>query len=134
MSFLNGLRGVFSGPVPGDYNWTYPEKPDDIQFVFAPDSGVHLLYKHSNSCGVCFFSKKSVETVMKNRPDSITYHFVEVRQNRDISNFIESQTGIRHESPQAFLIHDGNVIWHASHGSITDASIEKALETLPASN
>ncbi len=131
MSFLNGLRGVFGGTVPGDFNWNIPQKQDDLRYVFGPDSGTHLLYKHSNSCGVCFFSKKSVETVMKQRPDSLTYHFVEVRQNRDISNLIESLSGIKHESPQALIIHNGTLVWHASHGSITDADIEKALDTLP---
>ena len=114
--------------------WTFPESLDDLRHVFEPNAGVHILYKHSNSCGICFFSKKSIESLMQNRQDAITYHFVEVRQSRDLSNFIEQQTGVRHESPQALLIYNGVVLWQASHGSITEAKLEEALEKVKFTN
>lgn len=130
MSFLNGLRGVLSGSSPGQNYWNEPETVDDIRHVFSPDSGTHLLYKHSNSCSICFFTKKSVETVMKARPDSLKYHFVEVRQNREISNYIEIQAGVRHESPQALLVHNGKVLWNASHGAITNTAVEEVIAAI----
>jgi bacillithiol system protein YtxJ len=33
---------------------------------------------------------------------------------------------VTHESPQALWIQDGAVIWHASHGAITQASLKEA--------
>ncbi|TVR16159.1 MAG: bacillithiol system redox-active protein YtxJ [Balneolaceae bacterium] len=134
MSFLNGLRGVLGGSSPGHTNWNEPDTVDDIRYVFSPNSGMHLLYKHSNSCGICFFSKKSVETVMKAHPDTLKYHFVEVRQNREISNFIQNQTGIKHESPQALLVHNGKVLWNASHGAITDSAVAEAIASVQGSS
>ncbi len=134
MSFLNGIRGVLGGSSPEHTNWIEPNTVDEIRHVFNPDAGTHLLYKHSNSCGICFFSKKSIETVMKANPDSLKYHFVEVRKNREISNFIETQAGVRHESPQALLVHNGKVLWNASHGAITNSAVEEAIAAVQESS
>lgn len=53
---------------------------------------------------------------------------VKVIEHRDISNAIESQLDIRHESPQLLLLREGKVAWHASHFSITGEAIKSALE------
>jgi bacillithiol system protein YtxJ len=44
-----------------------------------------------------------------------------------LSNAIAERFGVRHETPQALLIKDGRVVWHASHWSITSDSLTEAL-------
>lgn len=46
---------------------------------------------------------------------------------RDLTRHIEATTGIRHESPQAFVLAGGHVRWHASHGRITREALRDAL-------
>lgn len=54
---------------------------------------------------------------------------VDVSGHRDLSDEIERRTGIRHESPQAFVIQNGVPIWSASHGGITSLAISLALNS-----
>ncbi|MEM7357326.1 MAG: monothiol bacilliredoxin BrxC family protein [Acidobacteriota bacterium] len=46
---------------------------------------------------------------------------------RDVSNEIAQRTGVKHESPQALLMRDGTVTWHASHWSIQAEALQEAL-------
>jgi bacillithiol system protein YtxJ len=46
-----------------------------------------------------------------------------------LSNLIAQRFGIRHESPQALLIKDERVVWHASHWAITSESLSNALKS-----
>jgi bacillithiol system protein YtxJ len=52
-----------------------------------------------------------------------------VVENRKLSNAVANRFGIRHESPQALLIKDGLVVWHASHWSITSEALGAALRS-----
>jgi bacillithiol system protein YtxJ len=52
-------------------------------------------------------------------------HFVNVVRSREASDKIASELDVRHESPQAILVDQGEVVWHGSHGSIdADAILE----------
>jgi bacillithiol system protein YtxJ len=53
---------------------------------------------------------------------------VVVQRARDVSNEIESRTGVRHESPQAIILRNGKAVWNASHWSVTADAVEQALQ------
>ena len=44
-----------------------------------------------------------------------------------IADAIEAQTGVAHESPQALVLRNGRVAWHASHWQVTADSVAAAL-------
>ncbi|MBK9190492.1 MAG: DUF2847 family protein [Crocinitomicaceae bacterium] len=44
-----------------------------------------------------------------------------------MSNQIEAQFGIKHESPQALLIKNGKCVYHASHSEINFNELKKNL-------
>ena len=74
-----------------------------------------VVFKHSTTCPVSAYAygefnsfKSPVET-----------YLVKVIENRAVSNEIENDLGVRHESPQVFLIANGQAIWNASHRKIT---------------
>jgi bacillithiol system protein YtxJ len=46
-------------------------------------------------------------------------NIVVVQTDRHISNEIERHTGIKHESPQAIVLKDGEAVYHGSHYDIT---------------
>jgi len=53
----------------------------------------------------------------------IPVYLISVRRRRDVSRYIEEQTGIQHESPQLIVLRRGEVIASASHDEVTADTI-----------
>jgi bacillithiol system protein YtxJ len=87
-----------------------------------------LIFKHSTQCPI---SAQAYEEFVDfaEASHNLTCAAVMVIENRILSNAIANRFGVRHESPQALLIKDGRVVWHASHWSITSDSMRDALVT-----
>ena len=88
-----------------------------------------LVLKHSNSCPVSFTAKRQFDQFVAANPDVPT-RLVVVQQERELSNALETVSQLRHESPQAFILQDGRVLWSASHGAITKLKLEHAFATV----
>jgi len=88
------------------------------------NSRVHpvLLFKHSRTCGISA-GVMSQEISGVEAPVNVVF----VQDDRMISNEIARRTGIRHESPQAIVLKDGEVVYHASHFDITADDIHAGL-------
>ena len=80
-----------------------------------------FLFKHSSTCGI------SADIHHQLRAIDGDVHIVVVQDHRPVSNAIASRTGIRHASPQAFVIKDGKTVYQASHYGIDPASIKGFL-------
>lgn len=90
-----------------------------------------LIFKHSLTCPISSAAFREYETFLKDCEEggSVEYHLVEVQNAREVSDAIETRSGIRHESPQAILFRDGQPVWHASHFAITAKSLADAVQT-----
>ena len=93
-----------------------------------------LLFKHSYSCGI---SAEALDELVGHldsaggttkQPDSPLYAMVTVQTHRDISNAVAARLGVRHETPQALLVRDGQVVWAASHFRVTAAAVTAAIK------
>ena len=51
-----------------------------------------------------------------------------VVEQRPLSQLLAELTGVAHASPQAMLLVDGKPVWHASHWSITRATLDDACK------
>jgi bacillithiol system protein YtxJ len=49
--------------------------------------------------------------------------FLDLLNHRDISNAIAMQLSVHHESPQIFVIKNGQAVFHESHHSIDATTI-----------
>lgn len=127
MTIINRLKRAFTAGSDLNEKWSIPESTRDLEQLFNAESGLQLIYKHSDACMTCMFTKKRIEELMNNNQHIQSFHYIEVRLNRELSNFVSDKTGIKHESPQAILLHNGEVIWHASHSAIELESIQNAL-------
>ena len=87
-----------------------------------------LLLKHSLTCGTSAYAREEVEDFLAQPQCPIDAYVVHVQTGRAVSNAVAERFGIRHESPQLFLIVDGRVVWHASHHRITRREIAAALD------
>ena len=81
-----------------------------------------VLFKHSITCPI----SAGVYQEVSNADADI--NLIVVQRARDVSNAVAEKTGIRHESPQAFVVKNGEVIYHASHYDVTASNVEKMLE------
>ena len=80
-----------------------------------------VLLKHSVTCGISSGVYREVGQVMTD------VNVVVIQTHRELSNSISSRTGVRHESPQAFVLVDGRAVYHASHYDIEAEHIRASL-------
>ncbi|UFJ39327.1 bacillithiol system redox-active protein YtxJ [Brevibacillus humidisoli] len=94
------------------------------QFVNQP--GKRLLFKHSTICPISTSAHDEFSAFLEE--NELPAAIVLVREDRPVSNDIAERYGIKHESPQIFLLEDGSVKWHTSHWKITRQAIAEAVQ------
>ena len=82
-----------------------------------------VLFKHSLTCPI---SSAAYEEMSDFEGD---ISLIVVQRSRDVSQEVAQLTGIRHESPQAIILRNGQAVWNASHWKITRSAVEEALRT-----
>jgi bacillithiol system protein YtxJ len=81
-----------------------------------------FIFKHSNSCGISHDVMEQIEAL------DHKVHVVIVQETRAISDAIADKLGIRHASPQAFVLKDGKAAYHATHYGIDVDAITNHLK------
>ncbi len=61
-----------------------------------------------------------------NAPGDPRVYELVVQRSRPLSNRVAEFFGIRHQSPQAILIHHGAAVFDTSHGGISADAIRRA--------
>ena len=89
-----------------------------------------VFFKHSLTCPISGAAFRQYQRFLQDRPegDRVVYTLIEIQNAREVSTEIAERTGVRHESPQALLMRDGEVVWHASHWSIKAEALSAAVE------
>src|SRR5687768_17911119 len=93
-----------------------------------------LLFKHSYSCGISAEALDELVGHLDSAADtpkqlnSPLYAMVTVQTHRDVSNAVAARLGVRHETPQALLVRNGQVVWAASHFRVTAAAVAAAFK------
>jgi bacillithiol system protein YtxJ len=80
-----------------------------------------IVFKHSTTCPISAAAYAEMSQV----PTDVS--LVVVQRARDVSREIEARTGLRHESPQAIILRNGEAVWNASHWSIKAEAVETAV-------
>lgn len=107
--------------MPANFREIVSEAELDDVFAQSKTKPVALL-KHSNSCGI------SANVMYDLRDIEAEINVVVVQTHRDLSNQIADRLGYRHQSPQAFVIRNGEVLYHATHYGIDPQKIEALLK------
>ncbi len=87
------------------------------------DSGTLVLFKHSTACWISTMAWRHIRRFSKKVPD-VPIYVVNVITQRDLSEDISERFGIRHESPQAIVLREGESVWHASHLKVNTEALE----------
>lgn len=99
---------------------------DNILMQSSLESSAFVLFKHSTRCMVSKMALRSFESDFN---DSVPAYFVNLIENRDLSNYIAKVTGVIHQSPQVLSFKKGEVKYHESHYSICASTSTRLLGT-----
>ncbi len=89
-----------------------------------------FVFKHSLTCPISSSAFGRFRTFVEGHAgegEEVAFTLIEIQNARDVSHHVAETTGVRHESPQALLLRDGDVVWHASHGAIQGEALKSAL-------
>jgi bacillithiol system protein YtxJ len=85
-----------------------------------------VIFKHSLTCPI----SSAAYTEMQGFDGDVA--LLEIQRSRALSREVEDRLGVAHESPQVIILKDGQVVWNASHFSITAAAVANAIRELAA--
>ncbi|MBN2431045.1 MAG: bacillithiol system redox-active protein YtxJ [Acidobacteria bacterium] len=77
-----------------------------------------IFFKHSLRCPISAGANADVRSFAEHHPD-IPCVWLNVVEHKELSRRIATETGIPHQSPQAYIFRNGRIAWDASHGAIT---------------
>ncbi|WP_452231353.1 bacillithiol system redox-active protein YtxJ, partial [Lacinutrix sp. MEBiC02595] len=83
-----------------------------------------VIFKHSTRCGISRMVMNQFVTMYSLTEKDLDLYYLDLLSYREISNEIGVQFMVMHESPQLLVIRNGNVVRHASHGSINDVNLQ----------
>lgn len=86
-----------------------------------------LLFKHSTTCPISAAAYEEYTNYLTSADANVAAYLIKVIENRDVSNQVEADTNVKHESPQIFLIENKKVRWHTSHSKITSEAIKNEM-------
>ena len=91
-----------------------------------------VIFKHSQTCGISAQAFESISEWWMAKSPVADIFVLPVQDSRALSTAVAQRFGIRHESPQAIVIDQGEVVWHGSHYRATAGAIAAALDALAA--
>ena len=107
----------FTTKKSSSFNWLW--LTDDNSFQLAMDNSFErkiLIFKHSTRCSISSMALNRIEDNAKQK--IATCNFLDLLKYRSISNKIEEELGVKHESPQILVIENGACTYHSSHNDI----------------
>jgi|SRR5699024_1914380 len=106
---------------------TTTEEWDDIFEKSAERD--QIILKHSTTCPVSTNALEEYEAYLQDNPNqNIDYTMVKVRESRPVSNKIEADLDVKHESPQIIYIKNKQKYWSATHWSVTKAHMKAVID------
>lgn len=83
-----------------------------------------VLYKHSNTCPISARAQDEMKSLVSG--DAPPVYRLVVQESRDLSDRIAEHFSIRHETPQAIVVADGEPTFNVSHQDVTAARLLQA--------
>lgn len=104
--------------------------PAEVDTAIARSAeGPVIIYKHSLTCGVSAMAHEQLLEATATPGFDADVYLVPVQTQPDVSRAVAARLGVRHESPQIFVLRDGVVVWQASHFRISADEIAAAVQS-----
>lgn len=89
-----------------------------------------VIFKHSTQCGISSRARQRLAALTESG-DPPVYEVV-VQQARALSDEIGRRFGLRHETPQVIVLHEGRPVFDASHSRVRAEAVRQAATDLAA--
>ena len=106
------------------------ETPEEIDLIKEKSLvKPQVIFKHSTRCSI---SSMALSRIDKKEIASLNadFYLLNVIRNRQISNLIEKDFRVIHESPQLLIIKNGICVYNESHSGIRFSEVESELNEL----
>ena len=126
MSFLKSL---LNKEEPIHQDWQVLDQLNQVEDIIA--QSFHkptAIFKHSLTCGISSMAKYNLEENWDLPVDGLQMYYLDLLNNRSVSNLVADRLGVIHRSPQVILLHNGEVVYHSSHHMISVPALKNALE------
>ena len=105
-------------------NWIALTHEDQLEDIRKDSlNNPQVIFKHSTRCATSSMAKSRLERASV--PAGIKFHFLDLIKYRSVSNKIEEQFMVHHESPQVLLIKSGECVYDESHSGISMEEIQE---------
>lgn len=111
----------------------WKELSDIRQFKNIKDSSAVkpvILFKHSTTCGISANAKFRLEDHWSELSTDVDFYYLDLLNYRPVSNYIATEFGVVHQSPQIIILSHGKAIYNTSHHNISIAAINSALDQI----
>ncbi|MCY4780990.1 bacillithiol system redox-active protein YtxJ [Sphingobacterium sp. UT-1RO-CII-1] len=98
-------------------NWQHLVSISQLEELIYKEE-IFIIFKHSTRCPVSSMAKRNVEYDFSILPKEFPIYILDLIALRDISDFIASHWGVKHESPQLLVVKGKSCLYHASHQNI----------------
>jgi bacillithiol system protein YtxJ len=110
-------------------NWISLNEPTQLkQIKLQSFDQPQVIFKHSTRCAISSMAKSRLE---RNQfPKDVPFYFLDLIKHRNISDSIENEFNVDHESPQVLVIKNGECVYDESHSGINmDEILSQASKT-----
>ena len=119
MGFLDQLFGKKTESEQVNKWWRKLESEKDLETAVQKSfQSKVLIFKHSTRCFISKTVLKSFEKQIATLDKNYTFYFLDLLENRALSNEIETRFDVVHQSPQLIVLENGKATHNASHQSI----------------
>ena len=119
MGFLDQLFGKKTESEQVNKWWRKLESEKDLETAVQKSfQSKVLIFKHSTRCLISKTVLKSFEKQIETLDKNYTFYFLDLLENRALSNEIEMRFDVVHQSPQLIVLENGKATHNASHQSI----------------
>lgn len=112
----------FSSPA---LNWINPATTEELEVLLSNTSKPLIVFKHSTCCSISSFALKQFEREYDLQDVNLV--FIDVLQQRELSNYIAEKWNIVHQSPQALIQNTNGEHISFSHEGIAVSRIKQFL-------
>jgi len=88
------------------------------------------VFKHSSACPISANAHDEMTRLAE--ADDVPVYRVVVQESRAVSDEITEALGVKHETPQAILVHDRSAVFDASHYEVTADTLRDERQRVPA--
>ncbi len=99
------------------------------EMMLTSNEKIQIVFKHSTSCGVSFFAMKGLNIPEILESEQFDLNIIDVIRDRQVSLSFAERVNVKHESPQLFILKDGEVKWHGSHHLVSANNLMNAVVT-----